>query len=243
MSNRLSPKEFWPKNRSRIISLILALILLLGLFYLWQYSPLASWSDPELLREKLSKIKDHQVLPLVLIALYLSAGIFLFPISVLNIAGVLLLGPWKGFQYAYLGNLSSALFSYLLFYFLGRKALRNLSGQKIMGWRKKLAQKGLLSMLILRNFPLSFGLVSMIAAASNFSFKEYTLGTMLGMLPSLILICFLTEGVRQAVYPPNPKWLALALLGCIMVFAACRQIRNYLQSKLELDWDQKNQEE
>ncbi|MGM0425401.1 MAG: TVP38/TMEM64 family protein [Thermodesulfobacteriota bacterium] len=214
------------------------MLFLLGLFLLWSFSPLASLRDPEVLRTQLDRIQDHKALPLILTITYILGGVFLFPMSVINMAGVLLLGPWQGFQYAYLGNLASAAFNYFLVRFLGPKMLGDISEQRVISWSKKLAKNELLSMILIRNLPLSFGLVSMWAAISKFSLRDYFLGTMLGMLPGLIAVCFLAQGVRQVIYAPDLKLLLLILAVGLILLLAGRTLRRHLQRKAEIELKQ-----
>lgn len=214
------------------------LILLLGLFLLWNYSPLASFKDPEFLRSQLDQLQNQAALPLILISAYVVGGVFLFPMTVLNMAGVLLLGPWQGFQYAYLGNLTSAAINYLLVRFLGPKMLGDISELRIIKWSKRFSKYELLNMILIRNLPLSFGLVSMWAAVSKFSLRNYLLGTMLGMLPGLILVCFLAQGVRRFIYAPDIKLLLLILIVGLVLVLAVRKLKRHLQRKAEIELNQ-----
>ncbi len=238
LSNYANFQEFWAGNRRKILGWTLVLSILLGSFFIWKYSPLADWSDPEMIESKLESFRDSYILPLVFLVLYLFAGLFLFPLTVLNAAGVLLLGPWQGFQYAFLGNMSSALFSYLLFYYLGRRILYNFTPMAIKNLNRKFSKNGLLNMIILRNFPVSFGFVSIMAAAAQFRFKEYFWGTLLGMLPGLIFICFMAEGLRQIVYSPDTKLFLIVLLLGIAAFLICKRVKYVIQNKIVLDLDE-----
>lgn len=238
LSNWLNQKGVRFSKRSQFWGLVIVFLVLAGLFSLWSFSPLARLKDPEVLRSLLDRGQDQAALPLLLIIAYLLGGVLLFPTTVLNVAGVLLLGPWQGFQYACLGNLASAAFNYSLVRFLGSKIVGDISGQRMINWSKRLSRNELLSMILIRNLPLSFGLVSMWAAVSKFSLWNYFLGTLLGMLPGLILVCFLAQGIRQMIYTPDLKLLLMILAAGLILYLAFRKLRRHLQRRAEIELKQ-----
>lgn len=233
LSNWFLKTGIQPPNKKLLRGLAIVFLVLLGLLLLWIFTPMASWKDPQMLRAELEKVQDHAAWPLIFAAAYLLGGLVMFPVTVLNMTGVLLLGPWQGFQYAWLGNMGSAALNYFLIRFLGARMLGDLSEQKLISWSRRFAKNELLSMILIRNLPVSFGLVSMFAAVSRFSVRDYFLGTMLGMLPGLILVCFLAEGLRQFILAPDLKLLLLILAAGLTFFLVGRMLKRHLQRRAE----------
>jgi uncharacterized membrane protein YdjX (TVP38/TMEM64 family) len=88
-------------------------------------------------------------------------------------------------------------------------------------WRA-MARQGVLAMALVRNLPVApFGLVNLIAGASHIHFRDYLLGTALGMLPGVLAITLLGDSLGRLIR--QPSWtnvlLALAVIGCILLAA------------------------
>lgn len=207
------------KRNKGMTAVFCSLLLLLGLAMLWRWSPLAEYLNVESIRWIISELKSTVYLPLILLLAYLIAGMTMFPMTVLNTAAVLVVGPWKGFEYAYLGNLASALFTFLVVRYAGRERLQRISGPKLLGLSRRAANKGLLSIIILRNLPIGFTTASMAAAVSHVSFRDYLLGSMLGMLPAILLICLLAGSIYNFLLQPKLGLAVGVAIAAAAIFA------------------------
>jgi uncharacterized membrane protein YdjX (TVP38/TMEM64 family) len=69
-----------------------------------------------------------------------------------------------------------------------------------------MAQRGVLSVAIIRNIPAApFTIVNMIAGASHLKLKDYMIGTAIGMLPGILAITIFADRLLNTIQ--NPGWV------------------------------------
>jgi uncharacterized membrane protein YdjX (TVP38/TMEM64 family) len=198
------------RKQYRILSVAAVGLALAGFTVLWHWSPLAGYADVGRLVRVLREVETHPALPFLFIGAYIGAGLTMFPMTVLNTAVVLICGPWHGLEYAYIGNFASALVTFWVVRFFGRGPLHSVSGGRILQLSEGLARRGVLSVILMRNIPVSFALISAAAAVSHIRFRDYLLGTAMGMLPGILVVCFLAGGIKEMIY--RPRWEYIGLL-------------------------------
>lgn len=225
------------RRNKGIIAVLCALVLLFCLAALWRWSPLAEHLDVQSLRLRMAGLRNTAYLPFLFVAAYLVAGMTMFPMTVLNTTAVLLLGPWKGFEYAYLGNMASAVFTFVVIRYAGRRPLQRISGHKLLALSQRAARRGVLSVIVLRNIPIGFATSSMAAAVSHISFRDYLLGSSVGMLPGIVLVCLLAGSVYNLLLQPK---LGLGL-GAAVAAAALFAFWRWLVARRSSVPDEKKQ--
>jgi uncharacterized membrane protein YdjX (TVP38/TMEM64 family) len=135
---------------------------------------------------------------------YILGSLIMIPIILLIGATAMVFAPLKGGLYALIGCLSSAIVSYSIGAYLGKQFVRRIGGAKMNSLGKILAKQGLLTMIIVRNLPLApFTIVNMVAGASRIRFKDYFLGTALGMVPGILVISMIADRLTLTVKYPN----------------------------------------
>jgi phospholipase D1/2 len=76
---------------------------------------------------------------------------------------------------------------------------------------KRLARQGLVTVALVRNLPIApFTIVNMVAGASRIKFKDFLLGTALGMAPGIFAITVFTNRLLQAIREPGWSNIAIA---------------------------------
>lgn len=193
----------------------LALLLLLG--GLWRFTPLGDWLSRDRLLEGAMVLKDAMGMPLGILAAYLVGGLLVVPVTLLHaLTGILFPFP-AGFYYALAGSLLSAVEVYLLSFVIGRGALKRLGGRRINRISKKLAQEGWIAVLVVRNLPVApFSIVNLLAGASRVRFRDYMIGTALGLAPGILVVTLFSERVFRLIR--NPNWTNTAVAAAIAVF-------------------------
>lgn len=188
---------------------------LLTLAMMWRFTPMGNWLtlDPPIMD---AALKDAMVMPLGLLAAYVVGGLIVLPVTLLHIvAGVIFPFP-QGFLYALSGCMLSASTTYLLGRFLGKDTVGRLGGKRLNRINRQLAHQGWLTIVVIRNLPLvPFSVVNMIVGASRFDFKDFLLGTALGMAPSILLITFFAERILRLI--EEPSWSNLVWAGLTLV--------------------------
>lgn len=171
--------------------------------------------------------------PLVFILIYTIRPLTLFPGTILTIAAAFLFGIFWGTVYATLGATSGAVVAFILARKLGRDALtRFIGGGRFTQFDDNVAQRGLILILILRLVPViipSFDAVNFGAGLSKIRFWDFTLGTLLGLIPGTL---FLVAISLSAVTPSSPRFWGPLVAWCI--FIVCALI--YLNYKRKQGW-------
>lgn len=199
-----------------IAKLVGAGLLIVALALAWQFMPLAK---PEAVRSIFAGIADSSLAPLLVIGAFVLAGFVLFPVTVLIAATAAAFGPWAGFAYAAVGALASALVTYAVGAAIGKRTLRDLLGPRLNRIRQKAARRGVITIAALRMVPVApFTVVNLVAGASSIPVFDYAAGTLLGMLPGLIMISAVGHQFARILTAPSATdfaWLALAVAGWI----------------------------
>jgi uncharacterized membrane protein YdjX (TVP38/TMEM64 family) len=108
--------------------------------------------------------------------------------------------------------------------------MRQLLGRRLNALSRRLGRRGLMTMVVLRLLPMApFTVVNLVAGASHINVRDFTLGTLLGMAPGIVLVTLLVGGAKQAMLAPTPFNLSmLAAAGlAVLVFGwwANRRLR------------------
>jgi uncharacterized membrane protein YdjX (TVP38/TMEM64 family) len=151
---------------------------------------------------------------------------------VLVLATILTFDPITAFVYALAGCMASAIALFGVGYRLGRETAQRLAGARFEKLSARLERQGLLMVVTVRLFPIApYTIVNFIAGAADIRFRDYVLGTLLGLAPWLALICVLTQQLAQAVRHPTPQNTALFGLLVLCVYAANYSVNRWLAKR------------
>ena len=217
--------HFVPRQRVkpaglRIAGWATALFALLALAAAWRFTPLQQLLEIDFLMNLASGWRQSAWAPLLTLAAFLVGGLVMVPVTALIIVTNLVFDPLIGFVYALTGSLLSALCGYALGHLLGRDAIRQLAGRKINQVSRQLAKRGLLTMLFVRIVPVApFTVVNLVAGASHLRWREYLLGTFIGMAPGILGTTLLTDRVRALLQSPDLSTALTLILVAAVVLA------------------------
>jgi uncharacterized membrane protein YdjX (TVP38/TMEM64 family) len=200
-----------PRRRARtLIGLLVAGLVILALGLAWEFTPLAEFVHPKALGATLKSFADGPFAPLAVALAFVAGGLILFPVTVLIAATAATFGPWLGFVYAAAGTMLSALLTYTIGAWIGRKSLRDLLGPKLNRVRRRIARKGVLAVATIRMVPLApFSVVNLVAGASSITLTQFVFGTLIGMLPGIFMMSVLGHQISQIFLHPDAMSLAL----------------------------------
>ena len=174
----------------------------------WRWTPLSEYLNLETIDAWIRQISASRFTPLILLGVYLVAGLIAFPLTVLVTATVLIFGPLMGFIYGLGGSLASAALTFWVGHLIGRDWLRRLAGSRIDRLNRWLANRGVLTMATVRLIPIApFTVVNLVAGASHITFRDYLLGTIIGMAPGIALMALFLERVGAALRHPDATTL------------------------------------
>ena len=193
-----------------VIKIASVLLILFALAAAWRWSPLSEWMSAENLAAWSRAIHNHPLAFLIVLGAYVVGGLVMVPITLLVGVTAMVFAPGWGTIYALSGCLLNALTTYLIGSRLGKQTVRKLGGRRLNRLSRQMAQRGVLSVAIIRNIPAApFTIVNMIAGASHLKLKDYMIGTAIGMLPGILAITIFADRLLNTFQ--NPGWVNVLL--------------------------------
>ena len=172
---------------------------------------------------------------------YIALGLVSFPVTLLIMATIIAYGPWWGWWYALLGTTLSAIIMFLLGHVLGKNIVSRFSGSLINRLNQRLSESGLVAILVFRVVPVApFSLINLVAGVSAISFRDFFLGTLIGIIPGITAIAFIADRLFESLRQPDISTFT-ALFAVIVVSGAAlvgfrKWIRQrYSQNKQQMD--------
>lgn len=199
------PKETRLRNRSGNIIKFLAFVLLAGAAaYILFFTPTGALFRTHAGRKVLVGRLDGLVQmagplgPAVFILIY-ALGTLIAPATPFTIAGAVIFGKWYGMFY----NLSADVLGASLAFFLGRYFLhgiaRNFLESKLPWLDRKTAEEGFSVIFYLRIFWFPFIVLNYAAGATRIRFRDYLLGTALGLVPAVFIVTYFTGAMKEVL--------------------------------------------
>jgi phosphatidylserine/phosphatidylglycerophosphate/cardiolipin synthase-like enzyme/uncharacterized membrane protein YdjX (TVP38/TMEM64 family) len=205
------------KKRYALIKPALLLLVVLLLAASWKWTPLSRWIDMELLADWGRFLKDSAAAPFIVLGAYVLGGLIMFPVTILVGTTAILFGAFPGSLYALSGCLLSAAASYGIGASLGGDTLAKFTGGKFNRVSTQLARQGILTVAVVRNIPVApFSVVNLVAGASRIKFRDYIVGTALGMAPGVLGITVFTDRLLETFH--NPNWFNIGLAALVGAF-------------------------
>lgn len=202
-------------RRSRTISILKGLVLLLLLFTLpalWSWTPL----NLATIIEWQEAVKHYPAAFYLVVGAYLLGSLFLFPVTVLNVATVLTFGAIQGNLYALFGWLASAAMGYGIGRGIGREMVAKLA--RFWGHRalEPADRHGFLTVLTLRVLPVApFTVVNFFVGAARIRFWDFFLASVIGRIPGIVLLTL--AGLQVEMFFRQPGVIGLVLLGLTLI--------------------------
>lgn len=214
-------------SRRLVLPLLLVTLVALGLAWQWlAHSGLLEATHLEALaRGGLAWRHSPWALP-TLMAIYAGACLVMFPLSLLVAVTGLLFGPWWGFAYALAGTLAASALTWWVGRRLGREALLRHGGPRLRGLSRYLSRRGIRTMTLINLLPLApFTLTNMLAGAFRLRFRDYLVGSTLGIVPGLAGVTLLGSQLGQLLTAESRQdllWGGLGLLAGIALLAGLK---------------------
>jgi phosphatidylserine/phosphatidylglycerophosphate/cardiolipin synthase-like enzyme/uncharacterized membrane protein YdjX (TVP38/TMEM64 family) len=206
--------------RSVLLRLAAIVALLLGLAALWHWGPLAALADPLRLQDEVLRQAGNTTVTVAVLAAYVVGGLLMFPVTVLIVTTGLLYGPLIGIMVALAGAMLGACAGFGVGMLLGRHGLRRLLRGRLDRISRQIARRGLLSMMLIRMLPVApFTVINLVAGASHLRFRDFLLGSLLGMAPGIVAISAFAGQLGAVLREPAPDKL-LVLFALLVLIAA-----------------------
>jgi phospholipase D1/2 len=229
VSDLVAEEDARDGTRGRLVALALAVVALAALALTWRFTPLHEWLSVSNLVGFGQSLRERSWAPLAVVGLFVGAGLLAFPLTVLVAATALVFGPLLGALYTFAGGAASAAVTFALGRRLGRETVRRLAGRRINELSRRLAQHGLLAVAFVRMLPIApFSVVNVVAGASHIGWRDFLLGTLLGLAPGVLAISVFVDRAIAAIREPNLRTFGLLAAAVVLIVAAAYALRRRL---------------
>jgi phosphatidylserine/phosphatidylglycerophosphate/cardiolipin synthase-like enzyme/uncharacterized membrane protein YdjX (TVP38/TMEM64 family) len=227
---RLLPRESREPLPRRLAGLVMLTLTLIAMAIAWRYTPLRDYLNLHSMVLLGSELREVPLTPLWIMLAFVIGGLLMVPVTLLIAATGIVFGTFPGAWYAMAGALLSAAAGYLVGMLLGRDAVRRLMGKRISRLSVRIARRGVIAMIIVRTLPLApYSVVNMVAGASHIRWRDYLIGTAIGMLPGILLTTTFADHLVMAIRQPSAQTLGILLIIVLLLvglaIAAGKMIR------------------
>ncbi|UCE87744.1 MAG: VTT domain-containing protein, partial [Deltaproteobacteria bacterium] len=210
--------------------LAIGAVLLAALFAVSLWNPFGDRLTPETLAELTAPVLASPMAPLVAAGAIAVGTCLMVPVIAMIVAAGLVFGWLTGFAIALVGALVGAAAGYAIGRLLWRDAIRRLAGGRLNRISRAMAQRGVVSIALVRLVPLApFTVVNFVAGASHIRLGDYLLGTLLAMAPGILALTYLAQSAERAIREPGGSTALTVLAIAALVWWVSRQLRRRLE--------------
>ena len=207
----------------RLALLCLLALLLVGF---WRYSAIGEYTDPEALGELLDRVSASPIAGAIVVGVFVLGSFVVFPATALIAATGLAFDPWQALLWASVGTLAGAVVNYCVVRLLPQRLVDRWFGPWTRRMGRRFERGGIVSIMIARNVPIApFTLVNVVAGAVGIRFRDYLIGTILGMAPTILALTILGEQLRGAWTTPTLTEILLLIAAIGLWFGAALSLQ------------------
>ena len=196
----------------------------------WRYSPLGELSDPNRLGVLLDDLSASPWAGPLVVSGFLVGSFLVFPVTAMIAATGIALGPTSGLLWASVGSLFGATVNYGIARMLPERTIENWAGPWIGKMGERFERGGIVPVMVARNVPIApFTLINMVAGGARIPYRDFMIGTVLGMGPIIAVLTILGDRLRGAWESPttlNISLLGLAILVWFVLALSLQSLSN-----------------
>ena len=182
-------------------------MVLLGLSLAARDPASATWLDPQALSAKGRDLLATPLGPVAVVAAYVLLVLMAMPVLALIVLGATVFGPWPGMAYAWVGMLAGASVAFAFGRYSGAQGLDRFMHGRLGLLRQHLHRRGLWTVALLRFMPVApFMMVNLAAGALRIRWRDFVLGSAMGLLPGTVVVSLFTDRLLSAWQSPLPAW-------------------------------------
>lgn len=198
----------------KLLVLCAWIVLIGGFAYLWKNTKATPDQIPALLSAWLDHFGRWNAVLLFWFVHTLRPLVF-FPSTLFAITAGMMFGPWWGMCMTAIGETTGAQLAFSLSRMLGRDWVKSKERGIFAEWDRRLATRGLYSVMVMRLIYLPFDSTSYACGLSSLKRRDFFFGTFLGALPFAITWSMLgggaamngTETTRFLFWDVDPRHL------------------------------------
>ena len=196
-------------DRSSLIRVATVLIVCAGVAVVWSQLPTATWDLDAISAWMAPHRHVWYGLPVVVFAFVALAPV---PVMLLIAATGIAFGPLLGPIYAMAGCLASGSVGFGIGRWLGQHRVEQLGGERVVRVTNALRRNGTLAVFFLRKIPFPFTLANIIVGASTVTYRDFVVGTLLGMAGIVIGLAGFGYQLTMVLRSPSPATILGAIL-------------------------------
>lgn len=179
------PFHLEPKNWLKIV---LFLVVVLVVVFAALYTDVSQYSSPERLRSYLAF--SGQYAPLIFIAAFI-AGLFLrIPGFAFIILAAVVFGKFPAMIYSFIAIAAGTSLTFFIARFFLCDTVSKMEIRGVRGLNEKITRRGFLTVFLLRLVFFLMPPVNWVLGVTGVKYRDYLLGTILGVSPGVILFSF-----------------------------------------------------
>jgi uncharacterized membrane protein YdjX (TVP38/TMEM64 family) len=185
-------------------------VLVIGIA-VWHWRPVSSVANPGQISAWLAAYRyAWYALPLV-VTTFVLLGLAFVPVLLLVAATGIAFGPWLGPAYAMAGCLASASAGFGIGRLVGHQRVERFGGPRIVRISRALERNGTLAIFLLRKIPAPFLLANIVAGASHVRYRDFVLGTLLGMGAFVLALAGFSYQLTRAFQHPTAPTVSVLI--------------------------------
>lgn len=156
--------------------------------------------------------------PIGFVVIYVIATLLIMPSTALNLLGGALFGPWLGTLWTSVGAVIAAVLAFGFTRTVGRDWVEQRLAGRWQALDAEIRSNGFFYIFAIRLLPLiPYGIISLVAGLTSLSFRDYSLGTLLGTVLGLFPFVWIGSSGVEALQTGNllPLLAACTLSGLL----------------------------
>ncbi|HEY3178228.1 MAG TPA: VTT domain-containing protein [Casimicrobiaceae bacterium] len=231
----LVPEEH-VRSSKRYWFIALAFVVLAVAAMAWRFTPLTEWLALDRLVDIGVAMREHPWAPLAIMLTFVVAGLVLFPLSILIVVMAIVYGPVLGPVYTLVGAALSATVTFWIGRKLGRETVRKLAGRRVNDLSRALGKRGFLPVIVARLLPVGpYSIVNVVAGASHIGWRNFLVGTVIGLAPGVITTSVFIDRTIAAVRQPNAGTFALLAVITAAIVALAWALQRVVRARVRAE--------
>ncbi|MDQ2779804.1 MAG: VTT domain-containing protein [Pseudomonadota bacterium] len=219
-------------SRGRAIAITAVVLLVLGATAAWRWTPLSELVNVDRLASMARTVADTPLAPLWVLGTFMAGSLIAIPITLLIVATSLVFSTGWALVYALAGSLAAAALNFGLGRWVGGGFVSRIGGERWNRLNQRLSQSGVLAVLALRIVPVApFLVVNLAAGASKLRFRDFMIGSLLGMAPGVLTITVFSGLVTRLLHQPSPKSIATLVGGAAVLLGLGWVLQRLVRSR------------
>ena len=179
------PFHLEPKNRLKIgLFLVVVLVVVLTVFY----TDVSEYLSPERLRSYLALSGPYA--PLIFISAFIGGFFLRIPGFIFIILAAVVFGKLSAIIYSFIAITVGASLTFFVARFFLRDTVSKMEIRGVRGLNEKITRRGFLTVFLLRLVFFLMPPVNWVLGVTGVKYRDYLLGTILGVSPGVILFSF-----------------------------------------------------